>query len=714
MQDREIVLAKAFEQSWPLIRIHAWDPLKELCSCNNPTCKTPAKHPKDKHGIHSARAYKSPQEMGQCNVGLATGNIVVVDIDPRNGGGATLAKLEQQHGKLPHTWSVETGGRGKHYYFSAGDKHIRSFKIPGGIDVQGHGSYVIMPSSVHVSGKEYEWLVEPEHCELAPLPEWITSLVPPAESRVSSAVEPEKYNIDDVKACLEKIPAECDYETWRSIGMAIHSAGLGFDYWHTWSQTADSYPGEAEMLKKWNSFRGKGVGIGTLFKLGKEHGWQGEEIPLLFVKKPPVKEVLPITMKGQTETKHNIYELSSGIVREIADVLLNNAYREYPNWAVASALAVLSTVFQQYVLPPIKNHSISLFQIVPGFAAQGKDAYLFGAKSLIEQIDYRFNMASSGSSAGLIGELYTWNSKFEAIDEFQDVLGKLTKTDNPHIKEKLTNYKLLFGKAENISVGATKQQGSIKVFNPKLSMLCFGTPNEIAEIMSANNVNGGLISRFMQWPLEKSTHGKFEINDKKLSDETVNYLRSIIAKSLNPNETVDKYKDREKSFRTKDGTVPPHVSPFHLPTTIGVEANAIDDMLAFHRSCDGYYVEHDNQPDGAPVDRSYSVALRIATIHACGRKSLTINKDDFNFGKAVATLCRSEICASIDKMNENSPLFKDISKVVEFLKLTSGTNTEREVQRKLHCDKKQVDLVLQNIESLGYAVRHGGKFVTLT
>jgi hypothetical protein len=63
------------------------------------------------------------------NVGIATGRVsdlLVLDIDPRNGGDKSIRKLEESHGSLPKTVSVRTAGGGRHYYFSLKGKTVRS------------------------------------------------------------------------------------------------------------------------------------------------------------------------------------------------------------------------------------------------------------------------------------------------------------------------------------------------------------------------------------------------------------------------------------------------------------------------------------------------------------------------------------------------------------------------------------------------------------
>jgi len=113
------------------------------------------------------------------NIGIVTGeisNLVVLDIDPKHGGDVALERLERQHGPLPATIEVITGGGGRHLYFSHPGSLIRNRAgLAQGIDLRGDGGYIVAPPSIHPNGQLYAWAPSrsPEEATLAPLPHWI-------------------------------------------------------------------------------------------------------------------------------------------------------------------------------------------------------------------------------------------------------------------------------------------------------------------------------------------------------------------------------------------------------------------------------------------------------------------------------------------------------------------------------------------------------------
>ena len=124
------------------------------CSCGT-KCSSPAKHPRTKTGLLEAVTVFEQiaawwQMWPNASIGIATGpsRLVVVDIDPRHGGDASLAALEARYGAFD-TPEVLTGGGGQHFYFrTIGPVKSRANALGAefpGIDVRAEGGYVLAP-----------------------------------------------------------------------------------------------------------------------------------------------------------------------------------------------------------------------------------------------------------------------------------------------------------------------------------------------------------------------------------------------------------------------------------------------------------------------------------------------------------------------------------------------------------------------------------------
>lgn len=149
-------------------------------------CKPRDKSPATQHGFKDAttqagNVVQTWKRNAGANVGIATGavsKLLVLDVDPRNGGDHSLAQLRRIHGELPTTITAETSGGGMHYYFSLPEGvQVRSSVLTDGLDIKADGGYVLAPPSVHPSGAIYRWLVRPGKQQLAPAPQWLLDAI---------------------------------------------------------------------------------------------------------------------------------------------------------------------------------------------------------------------------------------------------------------------------------------------------------------------------------------------------------------------------------------------------------------------------------------------------------------------------------------------------------------------------------------------------------
>jgi Bifunctional DNA primase/polymerase, N-terminal len=90
------------------------------------------------------------QDSRNTSIAIITGavsRLVVLDVDMKNGGHESLEQLQQEHGRLPQTVTVKTGGGGRHFYFQHPGVSVRpsAGKLGPGLDIRGDGGYVSLP-----------------------------------------------------------------------------------------------------------------------------------------------------------------------------------------------------------------------------------------------------------------------------------------------------------------------------------------------------------------------------------------------------------------------------------------------------------------------------------------------------------------------------------------------------------------------------------------
>lgn len=169
-------------RGWSVVPVHSVGP--RGCNCGRRDCHSPGKHPR----VAWSQAAEEPADVLQieawwkqwpdANVGVVTGSvsgIVVVDVDPRNGGDRSLLDLVAEYGDLPRTLTSRTGGGGRHLWFAAPPWPLPSVELAPGVELKAEGGMVVAPPSIHASGETYRWVDE----SIAPveLPDWVSHLV---------------------------------------------------------------------------------------------------------------------------------------------------------------------------------------------------------------------------------------------------------------------------------------------------------------------------------------------------------------------------------------------------------------------------------------------------------------------------------------------------------------------------------------------------------
>lgn len=247
------------------------------------------KRPRVAKGFHAATQDEAQirswwNQWPDALVGVPTGQttrLVVVDYDPDKANQATNNWLAENTDLLLSTRSHKTPRGGRHYLFRSADRFMTGVDLTlggtprRGIDLRANGGYVIWwPAHLAQSdetpvGPLPTGLIEERRFEaerdMAPLPKGT-----PESWRV------ERHKVD---AALTAIPPD-GYENWIRVGMAIHAGSggsdEGFETWHNWSLTGDTYDSAEDCRYHWGSFGrygGRGLHLGTLYAAAKEKGW---------------------------------------------------------------------------------------------------------------------------------------------------------------------------------------------------------------------------------------------------------------------------------------------------------------------------------------------------------------------------------------------------------------------------------------------------------
>lgn len=161
------------------------------CSCGREGCKRPAKHPRTPHGLTEATTDPATvaawwQRWPHANIGGLTGVVFdVCDVDGPAGIAAVAPLLGACHGVAPLS---RTGSGGWHLLFAPTGLGNRVGFLPE-VDWRGIGGYIVLPPSLHATGRRYAFVRQVDG-ELPAVPPALLSALAPAAPAAARTTAP--------------------------------------------------------------------------------------------------------------------------------------------------------------------------------------------------------------------------------------------------------------------------------------------------------------------------------------------------------------------------------------------------------------------------------------------------------------------------------------------------------------------------------------------
>lgn len=227
-------------------------------------------------------------------VGLVLGppsGVIAVDFDGRG----STAMFEQVFGRpwseLPPTvtWSSGRPNRRQLAFRVPTDawEHLRGrryWEASDGrivLELRGAGHQSVIAGE-HPDTAGYHWVHSPQEQSVADAPDWLLEPLyrAPHEPINADYRPPTAADSERAQALLQHIKPRDAYDPWLRVGMALRSVDDGLLMaWVDWSRGCSNF-NEEECLAKWQSFKGSGVTLGTLYHLAMQDGWSPKRDPI--------------------------------------------------------------------------------------------------------------------------------------------------------------------------------------------------------------------------------------------------------------------------------------------------------------------------------------------------------------------------------------------------------------------------------------------------
>lgn len=635
---------------------------------------------------------------------LAKCGLIVIDADrhdPERDGVENFGALMAEHGFDPDSAPlVATPSAGNHHFFRQPDGKMYGNgrgALPPGVDVRGHGGYVIAPGTAMQDGRAYELFGD--LLDAPELPAWLAAIIEVkkggGEYIAPAAASSPVTSDDEIAELLSYIPADCGYHDWVAVLMAIHAAtgGDGFSIADQWSASGGAkYPGSNDLARKWRSFKRGGITGATLAELARQNGADLSAIAIKYkvgelsipddgydtrvllqssdgtISDAETGEVVEATVVPPRETQ---IEYPPGLVGEIARWIVSTSRKPQPALAIGSALTIVGTAAgRQFMGPTDAGTALYVLGLAP--TGQGKDMPLKQARRVLNAASLSHHLGPDEfmSFSSVVNVLKRRPLCLCPMDEFGDFMRRVyAKHASPHARAISKIFRTMWGgNFDEVPTAEWAEKESVPIQAPHL--LIFGA----------------------------STHEQFysALENGAVADGTLNRFLLI-----------------EGTKRPK--TVKPQVDQFDVPKDIidGVRAVyfAAGEMAAGSRSdssadlagkgylvvlpwcADGAEKEYENfsrdienrmfaEPQNVDfLVRTAEMSVRIATIIAagCGRDSVRV--EDIKFGINLASQsAEMMIAGASDYMAENEH-HANAQRIVRTIRERDGRLVYRDIAR---------------------------------
>lgn len=419
-----------------------------VCGCGDVDCTAFYKHPIMSNWQNvpnwSDDQIECFDALGHFNTGFGVlcKGWLIIDVDARNGGVLSFKQLcKDVPSILDCAFVVNTGSGGgsQHWYFKLSDDDktkslMQKHDKYAGIDFKTSG-YVVGAGSLHESGSNYETVKGyPQDTGFAP-PELIALLERPAFYRVSNNGQDLDIDEQHIEGLLAFIDADCDYNQWVSVGMAIHHclSGGGVGLWDDWSSKGAKYCGSDKINRHWHSFgkTSNPVGYGTLLHHAKQGGYCE---PVTFVydgSLGAVDDAPSINLDSVKSVKNLLDEpidirRPPSFVGELTQWINDQCLYPRENLAVAAALTAVSSLAGMRYTDELDGMSPNILAFCVAGSGTGKEQIMQSYLQIIKAAQVQSALHGGfKSEQEIMRNLIRHQAAFYCVDELGITLNKL-------------------------------------------------------------------------------------------------------------------------------------------------------------------------------------------------------------------------------------------------------------------------------------------------
>jgi RecA-family ATPase len=264
----------------------------------------------------------------------------------------------------------------------------------------------------------------------------------------------------DLRELLEYIdPAQCSYDEWLNVGLALHQEGYPMFVWEEWSADDGERFHDGECAAKWESFgryTGKLVTGATITQMAKENGWTSKH-------KFENNEALSFDSMVLATTPEQYQVVDKNWIEE-SDVHIPKSYPLEQR--KQDIVTYLTTLFEpeEYV-----GYVVNTFALPDGKQSPTMGNYSRTVQQILDGIN---------GTTQLENVFGTFNKEMGAWIRFNPIDGKGVKNDN------VTAFRYMLLESDNMSLG--KQKAILEQLELPIAAMVFSGGKSIHAIVKVD------------------------------------------------------------------------------------------------------------------------------------------------------------------------------------------------------------------------------------
>lgn len=687
-----------------------------------------------------------------CAIGLATGEVIGVDIDILTD--ATLAfELESlARNMLGNTPAYRIGRAPKRALFYRSDKPFRGRKKHP-LEIYGLGAQMVVYGIHPDTQQPYTWpdegLTEIDISRLPVITEdmamrWLNE----AYNRVPLELRPKSLSaakgiksewtgpsdprgtLEAVKSALAFLPnTDVDGSSWVLMLNAIKAAlgEEGRQLWLDWS-TSSSKSGASgrtdTAARRWKSARPVEVGAGTIYYLAQEQGWSPDSDLILSAADAELaSEVHPAAeflakfsalanvkrADGPMKVTSNIMGVT-GILRQIVDAIVASAMSPQPFLALGAAIATVGVLAGRRYRTRTDLRT-NVYEICIAGSGGGKDhARKWIKKALFEAglHDY-LGGDKIASGAAILTSLERHPSRLFLMDEFGKVVEGITAQNaQKHFVDIWTNLTELFTSASSIFLGTEyadqKARPRVDIVQPCCCVYGTTVPGSFWDALGPKSMSDGSLARFLIFQTDEDYPDDREEPDATLpSPALVAALQAVAGKG----GVVGGGDDEEGSRGNLGGVMSASAILEPTPYVVGETGAAGRLLKSIRRSQKEWLRQAKGTPQTAIIARYAENVAKLALIAAISDNPVApeMTEDHVVWAHDLVDHCVYTMLRESDRYVADNQIEADKKWVLDMIAKGGVNVSQNQISRQTQrLTRSQRDQILADLVDSGHVV----------